>query len=530
MINQQCRVRAAWAGLFALNFLGLLPWLFVEFTTVDLAAIVFDALRLQAGYVPYRDTFNHHFVGYLLPFRIVAALAPLTTPTLKIVALLCNFAVAVCVHSLLERIANRRAAWVGALFAVTIGWYWNWQGYALNVQSILAPSLALYLFFLVRSADARSERHLVAAAIVGGAIVTADQRAMVFLPMLIIPVLRLERHRQGQAFLVAAAATVLVPVLCAAYLVAQGAWRDAIRQTLEYPLFYRNRGLTNAVPFWVLWPVYLLLTEPAPVLLGLAGLVACLVMDSRVWLRSVLAMAILSTAVYSAAGGRLFPNYFVLFGVTLIVCASLLPHYLERRSQMIGRAATALIIGLCALHAAKPLLAAMRTGVLFVPGTEREARMAAAFIQQKTSASDQVLVWGFAPQLYVWSGRLRTFQDATLLSITGGNFDSTRSEDQGLLPEMVDRFEEYLRSTPPKAIAYYRLTQPAVGVCAGKGIDLKNSDFTQVQHLAPLRDLLARSYTLERTFDGPCERIEVYLRSDGAPTLERDEQGQTLPR
>jgi hypothetical protein len=51
-----------WAMLFGINSLGILPWFHVAFPTVDLAAIVFDVGRLRAGYVPYRDTFNHHFV------------------------------------------------------------------------------------------------------------------------------------------------------------------------------------------------------------------------------------------------------------------------------------------------------------------------------------------------------------------------------------------------------------------------------------------------------------------------------------
>ncbi len=65
------RAVAAWAALLAVNVVGVLPWLHTEFPNVDLAAMVFDVRRIELGYVPYRDTFTHHFAGYLVPFVII---------------------------------------------------------------------------------------------------------------------------------------------------------------------------------------------------------------------------------------------------------------------------------------------------------------------------------------------------------------------------------------------------------------------------------------------------------------------------
>src|SRR4051812_7572450 len=128
---------SAWIVLLTVNVVGTLPWWHIHFTTVDLASILYDVSRIKAGYVPYRDTFNHHFVGYLLPYLLVSLVFPLNATVLKCIAQTCNFSVAVCLFRTLREVADLRAAWLGALLTVTVGWFWRWQGYALNVQSVL---------------------------------------------------------------------------------------------------------------------------------------------------------------------------------------------------------------------------------------------------------------------------------------------------------------------------------------------------------------------------------------------------------
>ena len=67
--------------------------------------MLYDVGRLRAGYVPYRDTFNHHFVGYIVPFYWLAAIVSLSPVTLKVIALACHFATAVVYFSSFERSA-----------------------------------------------------------------------------------------------------------------------------------------------------------------------------------------------------------------------------------------------------------------------------------------------------------------------------------------------------------------------------------------------------------------------------------------
>ena len=65
-VRRRLPLRAAgWITLFGLNLLGTLPWWQVSFPIVDLAERVYEVRRRQLGYLPYRDTFTHHFLGYI---------------------------------------------------------------------------------------------------------------------------------------------------------------------------------------------------------------------------------------------------------------------------------------------------------------------------------------------------------------------------------------------------------------------------------------------------------------------------------
>jgi hypothetical protein len=299
------------------------------------------------------------------------------------------------------------------------------------------------------------------------------------------------------------------------YLWRSGAWNDFVRQTVVFPLYYRNYGLPAKVPFALVWLAYVEQSEPLAIGLALLGIIWAAIAEFRLWFKVLLPIALLCTGAYSAAGGRLFPNYFILFGAAMLVSIALMPFYVEQRFPRTGLVLRVGLIALGALSASKPLGVYLRTGSVFVPPTENVVETAAEYVRLNSSPADGVLVWGFAPQIYVLSGRYNTFKDATLLSITGGNFASVLTADQGRLPEMVGLFEEYLTRNPPKILVYYTLTRPSVGPCAGKGVIQRNIDFNQVSHLKRLRDLIGTSYRSTLITSGLCDRAEVFVRKQG---------------
>jgi len=503
---------AAWIALFGLNSLGILPWMHVKFPVVDLAEMVYEVQRIYLGYVPYKDTFTHHFLGYLIPFYALRSITPLTPLVLKVASLCFNFATAVAIWAIVREVASPPVAWLGGFLAVTMGWFWNWQGFAFNLQSYITPLLSFVLLLVTRACLRQSVTSLYACAFLSGILLTFDQRAAVFLILLAIPPLAVPELRRWRTLCVSAVLLMFVPALCGLYLWRVGAWSDFLEQTVVFPLFYRNQGIPAQGLLPALqWVGPWLWSDPLAALCLFVGLVTAWLAELRRWLLMVLATTVICAAGYVALGGRPYPNYFLIFAPVALVLMALLPWYARKWSKTAGIVTGAALVVLGAFSGAKPLMLFAQTGMAFLEPAEETVEASARFVRDHTTAEDPVLVWGFAPQIYVLSDRFHTFKDAGLLSVAGANFASTSSEDQGRIPHMVHEFEEYLVRTPPKVIVHYVLTREPTGLCYGKGVVQRNIDYRQSPHLKPLRDVITQSYRLDRVENGPCDRAEMFL-------------------
>jgi hypothetical protein len=497
----------AWLALFGINILGILPWAQVQFPVVDLAETVYQVRRFQLGYVPYRDTFMHHFLGYILPFVALDSVVTLTPVVLKVVSLVFNFATAVALWLLLRDVAARSIAWLGAFLTVTVGWFWSWHGAGFNVQSYLAPLIAVVLYFAVRASLHHARGALAGGAFFAGVLLTFDQRAIVFALPLLVPLVFVRPLRAWKTVVLSGLAYLSAPACCLLLLWWAGAWQDFIEQTVLFPLFYRNQGVQfGAGPWLSTWFGSWLGGERVIVPLFLVGLVVALLVERRRSLTTIWILSFAATAVAVFAGGRPFRNYFLLLGPLTIVMVTLLPWYLRRWSAALGEACTIGLVAFGAFCALRPVALFAMTGAVTLTPDEHVVIEAAAAVARETSADDGVLVWGFAPQIYVLSNRFRAFRDTGLLSIAGGNFTSTSGE--GRLPDMVKEFEEYLANTPPKVIVVYAVMSETCGPTPV----LHNLDYERAAHLRNLRDLLATSYRRSLVVTGACERADVMVR------------------
>jgi len=500
---------SAWLALLCVDVLGLLPWGRIRFPLSDFAEMVYEIRRIQLGFVPYRDTVTHHFSGYLVPLAAAGSVVDLTPLALKIATVCFNFVTAVFVWLAIREAGQRRVAWLGAFLAVTLGWFWSWQGFGLNVQSVLAPLVAANLYLVIRSCARSSAMSLGLAALSAGILLTWDQRALVFLPLLGIPVLFVPALRRPRIMGAATALLLLAPACAAWYLIHAGAWPAFVEQTVIFPLTYRNRGVGfNAAALLSTGLGTWFGGERFAVPLMLTGLVAVVRLDTRRWLRAVCVVSVISAAGYALLAGRPYPNYFMVFSPITLVLISLLPVYAGGRRPAVGRAVTATLISLGLFCGLRPVLLWTETGSIFLAPDETTIHAAADYLRSNTSVQDKVLVWGYAPGIYVLSDRFQTFRDHVLLSVAGANFASSSAQDQAPVPHMVREFDAFLTQDPPKAIVVYNVTREP---CPGKGIIQRNFDYERNEALTHLRDALASSYRSGLIVDGSCDRAEVFL-------------------
>ncbi|MEO8484407.1 MAG: glycosyltransferase family 39 protein [Acidobacteriota bacterium] len=491
-----------------MNVLGILPWARIKFPVVDLADMVYGVRRLQLGYVPYRDTFTHHFLGYILPFYALGSIVSLTPLVLKIAGVCFNFATAVLLWLLLRDVADRRTAWLGAFLTVTVGWFWSWQGAAFNVQSCLAPLVAAELLLVVRACLWQRPAWLYAASCLAGVLLTFDQRAAAFALPGIASWFLVRHFRRWTTTSLAILLFLLAPGVCLGLLWWAGAWRDFVDQTLVFPLFYRNQGVPVDVgQFLSAWFGTWLGAERIVIPIFILGLGIALLRERRRAITTTWLTACAAAALAVAIGGRPYPNYFISLAPITIVVVSLIPWYLRPWSDAASGAARVALVSLGLFCALRPMVLLAVTGSVTLAGSEQTLDAASAYLRNETTPNDGVLVWGYAPQIYVMSDRFRTFRDAGLLSVGGGNFASMSGD--GRLPHMVHEFDRYLAETPPKVIVVYTMT---TGACAGMTPILHNLDYEHAAYLQGFRDFIARSYHSALIVRGKCDRAELLVR------------------
>jgi hypothetical protein len=158
--------------------------------------------------------------------------------------------------------------------------------------------------------------------------------------------------------------------------------------------------------------------------------------------------ALLSLAVV-VAGWRFFPRYFFqLLPVAVIAAARALNASPRREMALV-------ILLLVPLVRFGPQFA-----TLYLRGPEgwrdvamdRDSRRAAAMAASLTAPSDQIFVWGFRPELYVYSGRLSASRFLDSQPLTGVPADRHLTESKPVAEELARANRAELAGTRPALI------------------------------------------------------------------------------
>jgi hypothetical protein len=134
-------------------------------------------------------------------------------------------------------------------------------------------------------------------------------------------------------------------------------------------------------------------------------------------------------------------------------------------------------------------------------------------VQSISQGGTDLLVWGYAPQLYNRTDQLSGFREMGLLSVTGANFDSGKQAEQGIVPPMEVEFKQFLRNTPPRIIVIHTTTARACGRTE-KVCPQRNMDYRQNTQLLYFRQLLDGHYRLFTSYKSELDGSEVYLRRE----------------
>ncbi len=496
--------------LLGASVLRALPSFEYDFWNGDVAEMLYHVAELRHGRVPYVDIYNHHFLGYLLPLRAFDLLVPLTGTSIKFLGILSNVAVAWLLYQTVLLLASQHTAKFAALVTATLGWLPGWDGLTYNVQTFLLPYFTLVIFLVVHAIMKQSERTFYFAAFTLGFLLSTDQRFIFSLVFLLLPPLFVENYRRSDVFLKCVGCVAVIPCACIFYLLWNGAIRDWYLATVVFPLSYRNRGLESS--FFA--QVFILVKnatfkEPLVSTLAIIGFCTLLAYERRAYIVALIIALIISGVSYALVGGRPYGNYLLMLTPLVMLFITLPLSILERSrlSSFTKKTPPLLVMLSCGIALSPALLYLHQHRPL--GETIRPLAEVGTFVREHTDPEANILVWGYAPEIYLSSERFSGFNEIGLISVAGADFSSLEHGTQGIVPEREAAFQSYLAQTPPKMFLYYTRTDEGQG--PGR-LYQKNFDFRRARHLEYLKNFIDEHYELLRVFRYGSHVVEVYAK------------------
>ncbi len=519
-----CQRTKAWAvtvGIFILlimtAFLGISSFRNHSYLSYDITEMIYHALVVKSGRIPYVDDVTHHFMGYVFPLMF------LNSPD----AVWCLSASYICITALLAFMLAKELGLPNvrvllATVAVTIGWLYGWVGFIFELQSQALPLIWLLLVSLARAWRLQSSRMMAGAGFLLGIMAVMDQRLILYGSMMFLPLCHSSWLNRKRAVATAMVFVALVPSLAGLWLYAHGALWSCVQHALIFPLSMRNKGVPFSILEFLKKGVD---AEPmAAALIGI-GFLICLAVRAvpkpyRVIYLSVTVLGL----IYSVLGGRYYIHYLLVLQPAVVLSTGLLACAISFRYLK------GLLFALCGSYMLFPICVGIGAGRWTLPVDDLVMRNAAEVVRKNSDFGEEVLVWGPAPSIYLYSERRTSFPDMGLYSALGANYESNQLEDQGIDPQMSVLLKNYLTDTAPIIFVYYETMRdrnpefigPASNSYVGHplGPPMKQMDFKHLPHLEYVKDLISNRYERVATFEGEFDRAEVYkLRPYVAPGI-----------
>lgn len=440
--------RAAALILFAALYLCLrVPTSPLVLPYYDDGETLYHTLSLLEGRIPYRDNYTHHFLGYVLPFFVLAKFIGFSTALIPIAATLTVVLTGFFVFLITRMFANFLVALLAGLLLVSAR-----QPFELSffIQYEINLFFTVILLLAIQAVRGSSTRALFGAFLIAGFAFVCDQRALalVFIPA--VAALLSPTRPRLRLYTGATLSFLTLPLAALAYLYYHGAVTQFIEQTVIFPKQYRiaSHGLLDILTQGVWIHRHLMNSVPIHLYGTAIGLIYLLTRlaekkDPALWL---LIAAIVPLTVMPFLGGRDFDYYTITWIPYLSILAALGAKLFRlRKIHWIYCGALALppIIALAVAYQSKDrFIDSNYSG----DGVEEVEQFLVATIKPE----ETLHIWGYRPDLYARLERLSPYPIAMDLMIQPDiTKDQPLDPTQYVYPKYQSEFLSLLKSEPP---------------------------------------------------------------------------------
>jgi 4-amino-4-deoxy-L-arabinose transferase-like glycosyltransferase len=423
-----------------------LPTLWVHVFDVDETIWAVAAKMMAEGHLPYLEFADNKPLGVMAFMAMVfktfgrMSLIDIHAVTMIVVAMTAG-----AIFRLTESLSNRRAALASALLYVLFITNYIPKVISTNIETLINLPLVLCLLALFKSYDRKTSLNLyLAGACVGLACCFKYQAGMmaIFVPSILLwrsPYDRGGKRHVGSIirgwawFSVGVAGPFLLMLL---YVMHIGVFDEFAYSTLSGSMTYISAGRKGLdIPWRLLTRVgtFLLASSPLWILSTIRTWGLIREGEGR-WKEGVVVLWVLITSIPVFVGWRFYGHYFLLWvpGLAILGGMQLAESWSRWSTSRTGRLARAGVIGAIALITigfALPRYDLNRINKLVGEDNPYDYIPIAEAIKSRTTPTDRIFVWGFAPCIYYFSQRFPAYRFFWFDHLTG----------RSSLPGKIDR-------------------------------------------------------------------------------------------
>ncbi|RMG40390.1 MAG: hypothetical protein D6719_11160 [Candidatus Dadabacteria bacterium] len=433
-------------------YVARLPALKLPLAYYDDGETLYHTMVILKGYIPYRDDFNHHFAGYLLPFLLTAKITGYSLNLIYQTAFWMQLLYALAIYGTARFYSTRSTSAIITLLAVTAREPWILGYY---VQQELNTLYALILYFSVRFLNEQNNRSLYISAVLSGLAFCFDQRA-VFYSLILLSAYYLKRPKSLSVIIKSVACWLSAPLAGLYYLVRNHILRLFLEQTIVFPFKYRSAsaGILETLKSFIAANYYLITLTPLLLflaLVGLLGLTRLISKEKRPDYQLLLA-SLLPPLLMTLWGARDYDYYSVVWFPSMALLALFIPWAfpgLIRKNSWILN----MILVLPLIFTFLNVIVALRDPSLKNYSGDG-INQVVSYLRETVQPEDSLLLWGYRLEILARLEKINAYPFANQIMI---HPDEQISKKERRIQHVYPKYERIFLSLLAKAPPDYVL-------------------------------------------------------------------------
>jgi hypothetical protein len=415
--------------------------------------MIYHALAISKGLVPYVDTQSHHFLGYALPIMALGKLLGYSAKLLTEFGVVVQISTACFIYVLLRSYLSAGWALFSSILYISAREPWV-NGFPLQYQINL-----LIVLILLAVSRWKINPAIIATAVIAGLGFVFDQRALALISVPTFLVWQNNKLRSSLRLLVIP--FLIFPILAALWLYAHQAWEAFVYQTFIFPATHRVGSLSTWDSILQSFNLhrYLLTTTPWLLALAFCGFAALWIDEIKKILPRDLrsTLIVLPPILFAMAGigGRDYDYYTIIWLPLLAVLAGVFFMYIKN-APVITQLACAFLVLLGMIRPYAHSIAILKLGEFASYSSDGSIEVG-QYLQREMKPSDTMFVWGYRLDLYLRAQKTSPFPEATLLFIHPDGAIDGEQRWRHVSPKYEYKFlERFLKSPPTFLILFSR--------------------------------------------------------------------------